>query len=59
MKPSITGLCAECDRRIKIRPCGGDWLNEVQPFKHTNPKTGKPCDGRFMDVDVKTWIEKK
>lgn len=38
--------CPTCGKEIRIRPCGGDFLNDLYVIRHKNP-SGQRCDGHY------------
>lgn len=45
-------ICPRCCKVVRVRPCGGDWLNDIYPVRHTKPN-GERCDGHFCAVKMK------
>lgn len=38
--------CPECGKIVKLRACGGDWLNALYVIRHRNQK-GELCTGYY------------
>lgn len=58
MKPRKTysTKCKHCFKIVRVKPSGGDWLNDIYPIRHKN-KHGARCDGMFQEVATKDLIE--
>jgi hypothetical protein len=48
--------CRFCGRNVRVRPAGGDWLNDIYPERHKNAQ-GENCEGRLHSLETHeiTW----
>lgn len=50
MRKTPSAICKICGKQVRVRPCGGDWLNAIYPIVHK--QSGVVCDGSFREVET-------
>jgi hypothetical protein len=49
-------ICRFCKKTVRLKPAGGDWLNDIYPVRH-DEKPGVRCLGSFSAVRNKDILQ--